>query len=63
MITENEKIIGYAHLDQTDLVAGPAVELVVDPDHRQSGIGNQLTPHPLPKHHSKCFTLACQKLY
>ena len=42
VITENEKIIGYAHLDQTDLVAGPAVELVVDPDHRQSGIGNQL---------------------
>ena len=42
VITENEKIIGYAHLDQTDLVAGPAVELVVDPDHRQTGIGNQL---------------------
>ena len=42
VITENEKIIGYAHLDQTDLVAGPAVELVVDPGHRQSGIGNQL---------------------
>ena len=42
VITENEKIIGYAHLDQTDLVAGPAVELVVDPEHRQSGIGNQL---------------------
>ena len=42
VITENEKIIGYAHLDQTDLVAGSAVELVVDPDHRQSGIGNQL---------------------
>ena len=31
VITENEKIIGYAHLDQTDLVAGSAVELVVDP--------------------------------
>ena len=42
VITEKEKIIGYAHLDQTDLVAGPAVELVVDPEHRQSGIGNQL---------------------
>jgi len=42
VITENEKIIAYAHLDQTDLVAGPAVELVVDPEHRQSGIGNQL---------------------
>jgi len=42
VITENEKIIGYAHLDQTDLVAGPAVELVVDVEHRQSGIGSQL---------------------
>ena len=42
VISDNQKIIGYAHLDQTDLVAGPAVELVVDPDHRQSGIGNQL---------------------
>ena len=42
VITENEKIIGYAHLDQTDLVAGPAVELVVDPDHRQTGVGSQL---------------------
>ena len=42
VILDNQKIIGYAHLDQTDLVAGPAVELVVDPDHRQSGIGNQL---------------------
>jgi mycothiol synthase len=36
------KIIGYAHLDQTDLVAGPSVELVVDPDHRSFGIGKQL---------------------
>jgi mycothiol synthase len=36
------KVIGYAHLDQTDLVAGPSVELVVDPDHRSSGIGRQL---------------------
>jgi mycothiol synthase len=36
------KVIGYAHLDQTDLVAGPSVELVVDPDHRSFGIGKQL---------------------
>ena len=36
------KVIGYAHLDQTDLVAGPSVELVVDPNHRSSGIGKQL---------------------
>jgi mycothiol synthase len=36
------KVIGYAHLDQTDLVTGPSVELVVDPDHRSFGIGKQL---------------------
>ena len=42
VISVNEKIIGYAHLDQTDAVAGPAVELVVDPNHRKSGVGNQL---------------------
>ena len=39
---EKSKVIGYAHLDQTDLVAGPSVELVVDPDHRSFGIGKQL---------------------
>jgi mycothiol synthase len=42
VIKEQSKVIGYAHLDQTDLVAGPSVELVVDPDHRSFGIGKQL---------------------
>jgi mycothiol synthase len=42
VVEEKSKIIGYAHLDQTDLVAGPSVELVVDPDHRSFGIGKQL---------------------
>jgi mycothiol synthase len=42
MVEVQSKVIGYAHLDQTDLVAGPSVELVVDPDHRSSGIGRQL---------------------
>jgi mycothiol synthase len=42
VISVTEKIIGYAHLDQTDAVAGPSVELVVDPNHRKSGVGNQL---------------------
>ena len=35
-------VIGYAHIDQTDLVAGPSVELVVDPDHRSAGVGKEL---------------------
>jgi mycothiol synthase len=42
VVEEHSKVIGYAHLDQTDLVAGPSVELVVDPDHRSFGIGKQL---------------------
>ena len=42
VIKDPSKVIGYAHLDQTDLVAGPSVELVVDPDHRSFGIGKQL---------------------
>ena len=42
VIKDQAKVIGYAHLDQTDLVAGPAVELVVDPNHRSFGIGKQL---------------------
>jgi mycothiol synthase len=36
------QVIGYAHLDQTDLVAGPSVELVVDPKFRGEGVGRQL---------------------
>ncbi len=42
VVEEKSKVIGYAHIDQTDLVAGPSVELVVDPDHRSFGIGKQL---------------------
>jgi mycothiol synthase len=43
LIIENEsKVIGYAHIDATDLVAGPSVELVVHPEHRQSGYGKEL---------------------
>jgi mycothiol synthase len=42
IVEVQSKVIGYAHLDQTDLVAGPSVELVVDPDHRSFGIGKQL---------------------
>jgi mycothiol synthase len=42
LIEKDNQVIGYAHLDQTDLVAGPSVELVVDPEHRGAGIGRQL---------------------
>jgi mycothiol synthase len=37
-----ERLVGYAHLDVTDEVAGASAELVVHPDHRRHGIGQQL---------------------
>jgi mycothiol synthase len=35
-------LVGYAHLDSTDLVAGPSAELVVHPGHRRQGVGGAL---------------------
>jgi mycothiol synthase len=35
-------LIGYAHLDTTDEVAGPSAELAVHPDHRRAGNGTSL---------------------
>lgn len=35
-------IIAYAHLDPTDLVAGPVAELAVDPEERGHGVGSAL---------------------
>jgi mycothiol synthase len=42
LVEKDIQIIGYAHLDQTDLVAGPSVELVVDPSYRGAGVGKAL---------------------
>jgi len=42
LVEKVNQVIGYAHLDQTDLVAGPSVELVVDPSHRGAGVGKAL---------------------
>ena len=42
LIENSTQVIGYAHIDQTDLVAGPSLELVVAPDHRDSDVGEQL---------------------
>lgn len=39
---EQNKVVGYGHLDTTDLVAGPSGELVVDPDFRLKGIATQI---------------------
>ncbi len=42
LVEKDNQAIGYAHLDQTDLVAGPSVELVVDPSYRAAGVGKAL---------------------
>jgi len=42
LVTDGEALVGYAHLDVTDRVAGSSAELVVDPDARRAGIGRQL---------------------
>jgi mycothiol synthase len=42
IVEQSGTAIAYAHIDATDLVAGPSVELVVHPDHRKSGLGKEL---------------------
>jgi mycothiol synthase len=42
LVEKDHQVIGYAHLDQTDLVAGPCAELVVDPTYRGAGVGKAL---------------------
>ncbi|MFM7597747.1 MAG: mycothiol synthase [Actinomycetota bacterium] len=36
------RLIGYAHLDVTDLVEGPSAELAVRPEDRRAGVGRAL---------------------
>jgi mycothiol synthase len=40
--TADGTLVGFAHLDVTDPVAGGAGELVVRPDHRRAGVGGAL---------------------
>src|SRR5262249_35180479 len=40
--TGDGSLAGYAHLDPTDAVAGPAAEIVVHPAHRRRGYGRVL---------------------
>ena len=37
-----DELVGYAHLDVTDVVAGASAELVVQPNHRRGGVGQRL---------------------
>ena len=42
VLQKDNQVIAYTHLDKTDQVAGPSVELVIHPEYRRSGIGSQL---------------------
>jgi mycothiol synthase len=42
LATSGGALAGYAHLDVTDAIEGPSVELAVDPDQRRIGIGQAL---------------------
>ena len=42
VIEKDDQVIAYAHLDKTDLVAGPIVEAVVHPKYRGQGFGTAL---------------------
>jgi mycothiol synthase len=42
LVRDGDQVVGYAHLDVTDEVAGPSGELTVHPDHRNRGIGRAL---------------------
>ena len=40
--TNENQVVGYAHLDLTDEVEGPSAELVIHPQHRKKGYGQEL---------------------
>ncbi|MDQ1288886.1 MAG: mycothiol synthase [Actinomycetota bacterium] len=42
LILDRGTVVGYAHLDPTDTVAGSAAEIVVRPDRRRRGLGRRL---------------------
>ncbi len=42
ILIDADEVVGYAHLDQTDAIAGPSAELVVDPQARNRGGGRLL---------------------
>ncbi len=43
LIRDSGALIGYAHVDPTDVIAGPSAELAVSPQHRRRGTGRALT--------------------
>jgi mycothiol synthase len=43
--THQGDVVGYAHLDTTDAVAGSSAELVISPESRRRGLGRMLAEH------------------
>ena len=46
---EGAELVGFAHLDLTDPVAGGAGELVVHPEHRRAGLGSRIVQELLDR--------------
>ena len=44
-----DELVGYAHLDVTDQVAGSSAEVAVDPAYRRSGVGQGLVRRALSR--------------
>jgi mycothiol synthase len=42
MVSVGDEVVGYAHVDVTDQVAGSAAEMAVHPAHRRRGLGRAL---------------------
>lgn len=53
MAHDGERLLGYAHLDMTDLVDGPSAELAVRPNDRRLGVGRQLVAQLLKMSHGE----------
>ena len=46
---DGDELVGFAHLDLTDPVAGGAGELVVHPEHRRAGLGTRIVQELLDR--------------
>jgi len=51
------KLVGYAHVDLSDLVFGPSIEVAVLPDFRRHGVGKTLIEAVIKKHNSRPIRL------
>ena len=49
LVREEGELVGFAHLDLTDPVAGGAGELVVHPEHRRAGLGSRIVQELLDR--------------